>query len=64
MLDDVELGGRRTRLVSHSSRTIEGGATTLLTFPDRGLVVAVSTNMSFAMPTQTALAIAGVFAGK
>jgi CubicO group peptidase (beta-lactamase class C family) len=62
MLDDVELGGRRTRQVGHSSRTIEGASTTLLTFPDLGLIVAVSTNMSFAGATQTAAAVAGAFA--
>jgi CubicO group peptidase (beta-lactamase class C family) len=64
MLDNVELAGRRTRLVSHASRTIEGGSATLLTFPDLGLIVAVSTNMSFAAATRTAMAVAEAFAAR
>ena len=48
MLDTVELAGERTRLVGHASRTIEGASTSFLTFPERGLVVAVMANISFA----------------
>jgi CubicO group peptidase (beta-lactamase class C family) len=64
MLDTVDLPGGPTRLVSHASRTLEGASTTLLVFPDRGLAVAVSSNMSFAAATQAAMAIAGAFAAK
>ena len=62
MLDTVELAGERTRLVSHASRTIEGASTSFLTFPERGLVVAVMANISFADTKSIALGIAEGFA--
>lgn len=62
MLDTVELAGERTRLASHASRTIEGASTSFLTFPDRGLVVAVMANISFADTKSIALNIAQAFA--
>ncbi len=62
MLDTVELAGTRTRLAGHASRTIEGASTSFLTFPDRGLVVAVMANISFADPKSIALGIAQAFA--
>jgi CubicO group peptidase (beta-lactamase class C family) len=61
MLDTVELAGESTPLAFHASRTIEGASTSFLTFPERGLVVAVMANMSFADPKSIALAIAQVF---
>jgi serine beta-lactamase-like protein LACTB len=61
MLDTVTLAGEPTRQVGHSSRTIEGASTSLVTFPDRGLFVAVTMNISFADPRWTALAIAEAF---
>ena len=62
MLDTVELAGERTRLASHASRTIEGASTSFLTFPERGLVVAVTSNISFADTRSIALDIAQAFA--
>lgn len=62
MLDTVELAGHPTRVVGHASRTIEGASTSFLTFPGLGLVVAVSSNMSFADMKSVALKIAGAFA--
>lgn len=61
MLDTVELAGERTPLVSHASRTIEGASTSFLTFPERGLVVAVMANISFADMKSIALEIAQTF---
>jgi CubicO group peptidase (beta-lactamase class C family) len=61
MLDTVELAGESTPLAFHASRTIEGASTSFLTFPERGLVVAVMANISFADPKSIALAIAQVF---
>jgi CubicO group peptidase (beta-lactamase class C family) len=61
MLDTVELAGERTRLVSHASRTMEGASTSFLTFPERGLVVAVMANISFADTKSIALGIAQTF---
>ena len=39
-----------------------GGSTSLLSFPERGLVVAVTSNISFADPSAVALKIAQAFA--
>lgn len=62
MLETIELAGEPTRMAGHASRTIEGASTSFLTFPDRGLVVAVSSNLSFADMRSIAVAIAGAFA--
>lgn len=45
----------------HPGRTPLGGSTSLLTFPERGLVVAVTSNISFAGTRSIALKIAEVF---
>lgn len=62
MIETVDLAGEPALVVGHASRTIEGASTSFLTFPERGLVVAVSTNMSFADMKSVALGIARVFA--
>jgi len=62
MLDTVDLAGERLRLVSHASRTIEGASTSFLTFPERGIFVAVTANISFADTRSIALRIAEAFA--
>jgi serine beta-lactamase-like protein LACTB, mitochondrial len=62
MLETVELAGKPTPVAGHSSRTIEGASTSFLTFPERGLVVVVSMNISFADPKSIAMAIAQLFA--
>ncbi len=64
MLDTVELGGQRTAMAGHASRTIEGASSSFLTFPERGIVVAVSSNISFADMRSIAFAIAEAFAGR
>lgn len=64
MLDTVELAGAPTPLVYHASRTMEGASTSFLTFPERGLVVAVSSNIAFVDMRSIALAIAEAFAEK
>jgi CubicO group peptidase (beta-lactamase class C family) len=64
MLDTIELAGERTPMAGHSSRTMEGASTSFLTFPDRGLVVTVMANRSFADPRSIALALAQIFAAK
>lgn len=61
MLEQVELAGARTQVVGHASRTIEGASVSFLTFPERGLVVAVTANMSFADMKSVALAVAKAF---
>lgn len=62
MLETVELAGQPTAVAGHASRTIEGASTSFLTFPERGLVVAVTANISFADPKSIAVAVAQVFA--
>jgi CubicO group peptidase (beta-lactamase class C family) len=62
MLDTVQLAGEPARLANHASRTLVGGSVSFLTFPDRGLVVVVTTNVSFANTRYVALNIAEVFA--
>ena len=62
MLETVPLAGEPTRLASHASRTLLGGSTSFMTFPERGLVVAVTSNTSFANTRHIALGIAEAFA--
>ena len=62
MLETAELAGKPTQLAGHASRTIEGASTSFLTFPERGLVVVVMANISFADPKSIALGIAHAFA--
>ena len=62
MLETVDLAGEPTQMAGHASRTIEGASTSFLTFPERGLVVAVSANISFADPKSIAWFIAQAFA--
>jgi CubicO group peptidase (beta-lactamase class C family) len=62
MLGTVPLAGEPTRLASHASRTLLGGSTSFMTFPERGIVVAVTSNTSFADTRSIALNIAQAFA--
>ena len=62
MLETVDLAGKPARVAGHASRTIEGASTSFLTFPERGLVVAVTANISFADPKSIALDLAQAFA--
>ena len=62
-LETPPLAGHPTRMAGHGSKEGFIGATTsLMTFPDRGLVVAVMANISFADTKSIALSIAQVFA--
>lgn len=61
MLETIELAGVRTQVIGHASRTPEGASVSFLTFPERGLVVAVTTNMSFADMKSVALGVAKAF---
>jgi len=64
MVETVPLAGTPTRLAGHASRTLLGGSTSFLTFPERGLVVAVTSNISKAGTRSIALKIAEVFAAQ
>ena len=62
-LETFSLAGQPTRMAGHGSRKDFMGATTsLITFPERGLVIAVMANISFADTKSIALNIAQAFA--
>jgi len=62
-LETLPLGGAPSRMVGHGTKAdFIGGTTYLMTFPERGIVVAVATNISFADTKSIALSIAQAFA--
>lgn len=61
-LETVPLAGQPARMVGHDSHYTTGGTTSLMTFPDQGIVVAVMTNTAFADTASIASKIAQVFA--
>jgi serine beta-lactamase-like protein LACTB, mitochondrial len=61
-LETVSLAGQSTTMVGHDSEYVIGGSASLMTFPERGLVVAVTTNITFADTASIALGIAQGFA--
>ena len=62
MVEDVTLAGEPTRMVYHASRSLAGGTTSFMTFPSRGLVVAVTANIANGITRDIALSIAQAFA--
>jgi len=62
MIEEVTLAGEPTRMVHHASRSLRGGTTSFMTFPSRGLVVAVTANIANAITRDIALRIAQSFA--
>jgi serine beta-lactamase-like protein LACTB len=60
-LDAASLTGQATTSVGHDGEFFIGGSASFITFPDRGLVVAVTTNISFADTAKVALKIAQAF---
>jgi CubicO group peptidase (beta-lactamase class C family) len=62
-LETLSLGGQPTRMAGHGSKEdFIGAATNLMTFPERGLVIAVMANISFADTRTVSLNIAQTFA--
>lgn len=62
-LETVEVAGQPTRMAGHGTQQdFIGGTTYLLTLPERGIVVAVMSNTSFADAKSVALKIAQAFA--
>jgi serine beta-lactamase-like protein LACTB, mitochondrial len=61
-IDQVTLAGQPATMVGHDSEFTMGGTATLMTFPDRGLVVAVMTNTAFADTSSIAVKVAEAFA--
>jgi CubicO group peptidase (beta-lactamase class C family) len=62
MVEEVTLAGEPTRMVHHASRSLRGGTTSFMTFPARGIVVAVTANIANAITRDIALRIAQAFA--
>ena len=61
-LETISLAGQPVRMAGHGSKaSFMGGTTSLMTFPERGLVVAVMTNISYADTKSIALGIAQPF---
>ncbi|MBM3818037.1 MAG: beta-lactamase family protein [Acidimicrobiia bacterium] len=60
-VEHVTLAGMQTHWVGHEGTTLGGMAASLMTFPGRGIVVAVMSNISYADTETLALKIAEAF---
>ena len=58
----VALAGKHTRAIGHNGDSLGGMVASLVTFPDYGLVVAVTSNISYADTFSVAVRIAEAFA--
>jgi serine beta-lactamase-like protein LACTB, mitochondrial len=63
-LETVSIGGETARQVGHDGEFFIGGSTSFMMLPERGIVVAVATNTSFADTSSIALKIAQAFAAQ
>ena len=61
-LETASLTGQSTRMAGHDDEFTIGGSASLATFPERSIVVAVMTNISFAKMSSLASSIAQAFA--
>lgn len=61
-LETVALAGEQTRLVGHDGELMDGMVASFMTFPKHGIVVSVTSNISFADTFSVALRIAQIFA--
>jgi serine beta-lactamase-like protein LACTB len=61
-LETVELAGEETRWVGHDGTSLGGMVASLMTFPEYGIVVSVTSNISYADTEAVALKIAQAFA--
>jgi serine beta-lactamase-like protein LACTB, mitochondrial len=61
-LETLSLAGQSTTMAGHDDEFTIGGSASLATFPARGIVVAVMTNISFAKTSSLAASIAEAFA--
>ena len=60
-LEPVALAGEHTRSIGHDGMVLGGMVASLLIFPEQGLVVAVSSNISYADTSSVAVRIAEAF---
>jgi serine beta-lactamase-like protein LACTB len=61
-LETVTLEGQQTRIVGHDGESLGGMVASLWTFPERGLGVAVTSNISYADTFSIAVKVAEAFA--
>jgi CubicO group peptidase (beta-lactamase class C family) len=61
-LESATIAGKQTRVVGHDGDSLGGKVTSLLTFPEHRLVVAVTSNISYADTFGLAVKIADAFA--
>jgi CubicO group peptidase (beta-lactamase class C family) len=61
-IESVTLDGERTRWVGGSGQSLGGMVASLMTFPEHGIVVAVTSNISYADTEGVASRIAQAFA--
>lgn len=61
-LETVTLAGEQTRMVGHDGESLGGPVASLMTFRERGIVVAVTSNISYADTFSLASSIAQAFA--
>jgi hypothetical protein len=62
-VETIDLDGQPALAAGHDGQLLGGPAASLLTFRDRGLVVAVIANTSYADPEAIAVQVAQAFAG-
>ena len=60
-LETVALAGRQTRVVGHDGSVMGGMLASLWTFPEQGIVVSVTSNISYADTASLAVTIAEAF---
>ena len=60
--ETVTLAGEQTGLVGHDGESLGGMVASFMTFPKHGIVVAVTSNISYADTYSVAVSIAQVFA--
>ena len=61
-LETVALAGEQTRLVGHDGDSLGGMVASFMTFPEHGIVVSVTSNISYADTFALAVKIAQAFA--
>ncbi|MBK5299363.1 MAG: beta-lactamase family protein [Vicinamibacteria bacterium] len=61
-LETATLAGKQTRLVGHDGESLGGMVASFMTFPEYGIVVAVTSNISYADTYAVAVKIAQAFA--
>jgi serine beta-lactamase-like protein LACTB, mitochondrial len=61
-LETVALAGKQTRLVGHDGESLGGTVASFTTFPEHGIVVSVTSNISYADTFAVAVKIAEAFA--